>query len=205
MGKVKDEKCLNCGASIKYNAKKEKFICDYCRSEFTIEDIKKHKEKVSKQKSEKKSLESKEREFSLLEEMNGYYCDNCGATIISSDNISSTTCIYCKSSAIIKNRLRGIYKPDSIITFKYTKEEAIEAFKNICKGRPLLPKDFTNSKNIQSMEGLYVPFWLYDLENNAFLNCKGTKVSTWSDSRNIYTKTDFYDIKWNFNFFKCSQ
>ena len=46
MGKVLDEKCLNCGASIKYNSKLNKFICEYCKGEFTIEDMNKHKKKL---------------------------------------------------------------------------------------------------------------------------------------------------------------
>ena len=190
MKKVKDEKCLNCGASIKYNPVKEKFICEYCRSEFTIEDMRKNEKKVEKNKD----LVIEKKEFSKLEDMNSYHCDNCGATIVSKDNISSTTCIYCKSSAIIKNRLSGIYKPDSIITFKYTKDDAILEFKKLCKGRLLLPKNFNDVKNIESMEGLYVPFWLYDLENTATLTCDCTRVTTWSDARNIYTKTDYYDV-----------
>ena len=64
MGKVLDEKCLNCGASIKYNSKKNKFICEYCRGEFTIDEIKKHKKELNK---ENKLL----REFSLMEDMEG--------------------------------------------------------------------------------------------------------------------------------------
>ncbi len=188
MEKVLDEKCLNCGASIKYNPKKKKFICDYCGGEFELEELNKYKEKLQK----KNNLE---REFSKMEDMNGYHCKNCGAEIISLDNISSTTCLYCKSSAIIKNRLTGIYKPDSIIPFKYTKEDAINAFKDLSKGRLLIPKEFKNINNIEDMEGLYVPFWLYDCSNDCYLKCDGTKVSTWMDYRYIYTKTDYYKIE----------
>ena len=187
MEKVLDEKCLNCGASIKYNPKKKKFICEYCGGEFTIEELNKHKEKLDKKDNLK-------REFSKMEDMEGYHCKNCGAEIISLDNISSTTCLYCKSSAIIKNRLTGVYKPDSIIPFKYKKEDAIEAFKDICKHRLLIPKGFKDINNIQDMEGLYVPFWLYNCKNDAYLKCDGTKVTTWMDSRYVYTKTSYYKV-----------
>ena len=187
MERVLDEKCLNCGASIKYNPKKKKFICEYCHSEFTLAELNKHKEKLQKENK-------LEREFSQMEEMEGYHCKNCGAEIISLDNISSTTCLYCKSSAIIKNRLTGVYKPDSIIPFKYKKEDAIREFENICKHRPLIPKGFKDINNIQDMEGLYVPFWLYNCKNDAYLNCDGTKVTTWMDSRYVYTKTSYYKV-----------
>ncbi len=185
MKKVLDEKCPNCGASLKFNSKKEKFLCDYCQGEFTLEEIKEKKKETSTLKSE----------FNLKEDLNGYHCDNCGAEIISLDNITSTTCLYCKSTAIIKNRLSGIYKPDSIITFKYEKEDAIKAFQNLCKGRLLLPKDFSNLDNIQEMQGLYVPFWLYDIDNEAYLKADCTKVTTWVDRKNVYTKTSFYEVE----------
>lgn len=186
MKKVIDYKCLNCNASIKYDPKLNKFKCEYCRSEFTIDEIKNYKHNIDKNQLHK--------EFNKMQDMEGYHCTNCGAEIISLDNISSTSCLYCKSSTIIKNRLTGIYKPDSIITFKHTKDDAILAFKNICKGRPLLPKNFNDPKNIEEMEGLYVPFWLYDCTNDAYIKAQCTKVSTWMDSRYIYTKTSYYDV-----------
>ena len=188
MEKVLDEKCLNCGAQITYNPKEKLFICDYCGGKFTLEDIKKNKAKVEKS-------DNLTREFSKMEDMEGYVCKNCGASIVSLDNISSTTCLYCKSNAIIKNRLSGVYKPDSIIPFQFKKEDAIDAFKSLCKGRLLLPNGFNDTKNISEMEGLYVPFWLYDCKNNAYLSCDATRVATWVDSRYTYTKTDYYKVE----------
>ena len=188
MEKVMDEKCLNCGATLKYEPKLEKFKCEYCSATFTIDEIKKNKEKINKQ-------DDSTREFSKMEEMEGYVCKNCGATIVSLDNIASTTCLYCKSNAIIKNRLSGVYKPDSIILFKYKKEEAIEEWLKLCKGRLLIPKGFKDKNNVLELEGLYVPFWLYDVENAAYLKCDGTKVTTWMDRRYIYTKTDYYKVE----------
>ncbi len=184
---VLDEKCLNCGATIHYKPLLDKFRCDYCRSEFTLEDIKKYKEKHHQ--------EVNLNEKSKLEEVDAYYCNNCGASIITLNNTSSTKCVYCKSNAIIKNRLTGLFKPDSLILFQKTKEDAIDAFKKICQGRPLLPKDFNNINNIKEMEGLYVPFWLYDLKNDCYLQADCTRIKTWSDSNYIYTKTSFYKVE----------
>ena len=184
MKKVVDYKCPNCGASLKYKSKENKFKCDYCKGEFTLKELKKSKKETPEKE-----------EYNYLDDMNSYHCSNCGAMIISLDNITSTTCLYCKSNAIIKNRLSGIYKPDKIITFKYEKEDAIKAFLDICKKRPLLPKNFNNPDNISEMEGLYVPFWLYDIKNDSYLNADCTRVTTWMDSKNIYTKTSYYNVE----------
>ena len=139
-----------------------------------------------------KDIPNLEENFSELKDMEGYHCKNCGADIIVQKNTTSTRCVYCRSYSIIKNRLTGVYKPSSIIPFKVVKEDAIQAFKDICKKRPLIPKDFSDINNIQDMEGLYVPFFLYDLENDCYLLANCTKVRSWVSGDYRYTETSYY-------------
>lgn len=127
-------------------------------------------------------------------DVDSYHCENCGANIILGKNTASTSCVYCKSSAIIKDRLTDLYAPSKMITFKFNKDEAIDSFKKLCKGRKLMPDDFDNLNNIQDMEGLYVPFWLYNCENKANLVASCQNITTWTDSRYINTKTDYYEV-----------
>ena len=187
MGKSISEKCPSCNATIKFDAKENHFKCEYCGNVWTIDDIKAEKEK-------KKKLEVK-RETPKTMDVNVYNCENCGASIILGDNTASTSCVYCKSTQLIMDRLEGVYAPSKIITFKFDKNDAINKFKELCKGRKLMPKDFDNIDNIQDMEGLYVPFWLYDCDNDLDVTCECTNVSTWSDARYINTKTDYYEVK----------
>lgn len=183
MANVINEKCPSCNAPLKYDALKDQFKCEYCANVYSLEDLENYKKKNENFKSLEK-----------MADMDGYRCSSCGAEIITGDNVASTSCVYCKNTALIKDRLTGLYAPSKIITFKYTKEDAINAFKKKCKGRLLIPKQFSDTKNIQEMEGLYVPFWLYDCNNDASLTAKCTKVTSWSDSRYHYTKTDTYNV-----------
>ena len=164
MAKSISEKCITCNAPLKFNGKTDLFECEYCGNKFTIEELDDYKKKL-KEKKKQETSNKKNKSFSA----DAYHCENCGANIILGENTSSTSCIYCKSSAIIQNRLEDVYEPSRIITFKYSKEDAINKFKELCKGRRLMPNDFDNIKNISSMEGLYVPFWLYNCENNSSL------------------------------------
>ena len=164
------------------------FFCEYCRSTFSLLDLKKNKEKNNK-------TDILTKEFDKLQDMEGYHCNNCGAEIVTNNSTASTKCIYCKSNAIIKNRLTGIYKPESIILFNQTKDDAIKAFKKLCKGRLLIPHDFNNINNIQEMEGLYVPFWLYSCENECYLKANCTKVRTWISGNYRYAKTSHYLVQ----------
>ena len=128
-----------------------------------------------------------------------YKCPDCNAEIIADDNTAATFCLYCGNTAILKNKLSGNFSPTKIISFKKTKEEAIDAFLKITKGRPLCPKEFNNKKNIDKITGIYIPFWLFDLEVNGDVIVDASKVTTWIANEKSYTKTDKFNIKRNCN------
>lgn len=192
---VSSQKCLGCGATLKYNPQTQNFKCEYCNSEFTINDIESHaKDSELKTQVNKESL-NYEDGIKSEKEYDVYTCPNCGAELITDDNTVATSCVYCKSSAVVKNRVKGALLPHKIIPFAKTKEDAINAFKSCTKGKLFAPKEFSDIKNLKETQGVYVPFWLYDSSCNATFNAKGTKVTTWSSGDYRYTKTDTYNVE----------
>lgn len=183
--KALDNKCPNCSASIKFDIKKQLWHCEYCESDFKLEDLNKRKTNASSDEN------NKIRESIEVDE---YTCKNCGAKVMADENTASTFCVYCGNSTILKNKLTGVYAPDYIIPFKNTKDEIINNFKNLQKGRPLMPKLFNNPKNIEKITGLYVPFWLFDININGQAEFRGEKVSSWQSGDYRYTKTDTYNL-----------
>lgn len=180
-----DHKCPSCGAPLLYVTKLAKWKCDYCDTEYTLEQLKKLgviKEEKENKKEENVSYDT-------------YLCKDCGAEIIADENTASTFCLYCGNTAILKNKLSGEFKPDLLIPFKVVKEDAINAFKALKKGRPLLPRDFVSEQNIEKITGLYVPFWLYDITYAGNVSAKGTKVTSWRVGDTHYTKTDTYKVE----------
>ncbi|MBE6160567.1 MAG: hypothetical protein E7157_05955 [Lactobacillales bacterium] len=183
MSKVIDNKCLACNAPIKFNPELGKFKCEYCKSEFTAEQLK---------DMENKKISTDEE--AVDDKYVTYNCPDCGANIITDEETAATFCIYCGNSSIIKNRLTGKFAPSKIIPFKKTKEDAIKAFKGLKKGRPLVPKSFISEKNIEKITGVYIPFWLFDIMVDGTIEAKGTKVKHWSSGNTRYTKTDYYEM-----------
>ena len=57
-----------------------------------------------------------------------------------------------------------------------------------------MPKEFLQQKNIQKISGIYIPFYLYDIDVNAKIHVDATKVKSWSDRSYSYTQTDYFDI-----------
>lgn len=193
MSELKNEqslktKCPACNASISFNPKLGLWKCDYCGSEFTLEEI--NKSNNANQTKEVKKEIPKDSYSKYI----SYKCESCGAEIIADEQTSATFCVYCGNTAILKSKLSGEFTPQKIIPFKTEKEQAIKAFQEISKGRPLCPKDFNNQSNIEKIRGIYIPFWLYDINIQGDINMKGTIVTSWSSGDRHYTKTSIYNL-----------
>lgn len=185
MNNAIDHKCPNCDAVLKFNPHGGNWKCEYCRSEFNLDDLNKHEEKLKQEEKEVKKITNEEG-------LDVYTCNNCGASIVVDPNVSTTSCVYCKNTAILKDKLHGEFNPDFVIPFKHTKEDAIAAFKKLGKGKPLMPKAFNIKKNIKEITGIYIPFWLYDFDAAGEMDADCKRITTWRSGNYRYTKTDTY-------------
>ena len=92
------------------------------------------------------------------EGVQAYLCKNCGAELITEDTTTAAECPYCGSPTILPDRIEGGVKPEKVIPFVVTKEQAQKQFEDYFKGKKLLPNVFLNSRNrISEMRRLYVP------------------------------------------------
>jgi len=95
--------------------------------------------------------------------MHGYICQGCGAELMTEETTTATECPYCGSPTILPERIEGGVKPELVIPFTVTKEQAQQQFESYFKGKKLLPNVFLNTRNrIAEMQKLYVPYWLFD-------------------------------------------
>lgn len=193
--KTVDHKCPSCNASLKYNPKSKGWKCEYCGGTFTLNDLKKNEEKFEKEevKVSKKNLKENEEATDFDE----YNCKDCGAKIVADKNTAATFCVYCKNTAILKSRLSNKFSPSRIIPFAKTKDDAVEAFKKVGKGKFLMPKEFTLPKNIEELTGIYIPFWLYSCKISGNMEGTAKNVTSWSSGDYMYTKTDTYKVERN--------
>lgn len=186
-----DNKCPACGAKIAFNPVNQMWDCEYCASKFTLEDMQKYNNASNQEANTVDQLMPE----SSLNNVDVYRCKNCGAEIMADPNTTSTFCVYCGSTAILKDRINQGRAPNYIIPFKNVKEDAIAGFKKLTKWRILAPKCFKDSKNIKKITGVYIPFWAYDLEANGEVEFEASDIKTWSDSKYRYRKVDRYSIR----------
>ncbi len=74
----------------------------------------------------------------------------------------AASCPYCDNPTVIRSRVAGALRPDLVIPFKLEKDAAVAALKKHHVKRPFLPRCFKDENRIQSIKGIYVPFFLFD-------------------------------------------
>ena len=198
MNSTIEYKCPSCGGAIEFDPTAQKMKCPYCDSEFEMEVLKALDEEEKTKQPDKMEWETTaggEWQDGETDSIRVYTCKSCGGEIVADDTTSATSCPYCDNPVVISGQVTGMLKPDFVIPFKVTKEQAKEALKKHLTGKKFLPKSFKDENRLDEIKGIYVPFWLFDATTNAQINYKATKVRHWSDTRYNYTKVSTYRVR----------
>lgn len=195
---VIEYKCPCCSAGLVFDGSSQQLSCEYCDSTFDIDTVRAFNETQNIGNTEEfhwEEASQKEWSESEQESMRTFICPSCGGQLITDEHTAATFCPYCSNPTIMPSRLSGGLKPDALLPFRTSREDAKKAFLTLCKGKPLLPKFFTEEQQLEKITGMYVPFWLYDCTGDLDSSYKATRIHTWADSRYYYTKTDHYLLK----------
>lgn len=198
--------CPGCGAYLRYDGGQGKWVCDYCDSSYTKEELEQRGAKtensgytVSSGDSGKTetvdfACEENVAEGKDQEHLRAYSCPNCGAEIVTDDVTAATFCVFCGNPTVNPQQFSGKYHPSAMIPFATDKKQAQEAFLKLCKGKKLLPKGFTSQQRLEKITGVYVPYWLFDCKADFDYHATGENHLIWSDGDYDYTKTDLFHI-----------
>ena len=196
METINSYKCPCCGAPLVFGG--NELRCDSCDNTFPVETMQQMTEGMAEAGGESKyDWENYQpRSYEDTSEINlaNYNCPSCGAQITGDDTLGSTVCPYCGQSTIVKGQFEGTLRPDYIIPFKVDKKAAMTAFEADFKNAPFLPDEFKSKKKIEEMAGVYVPFWMFDCDCDAYITYNAERVTRWSDSNYNYTKTDYFKL-----------
>ena len=87
----------------------------------------------------------------------------------------------------------GTLKPDFVIPFKLSREDAIQRLKKHYRGKVFLPKSFSKEHHVQEICGIYVPFWMFSGEAEGDTHFDATRSRTYKSGDYRVTETDHYD------------
>ena len=195
---VKEYKCPCCDGAIEFNSAGQNMKCPYCDTEFELETLNSFEAELLQDTGDQMDWESTGGDVWQTGESEGlrsYVCNTCGGEIIADETTGATECPFCRNPVMMPGHFSGSLKPDLVIPFKFSKEDAKNALREHYKGKRLLPKVFRDENRINEIKGIYVPFWLYDTDSQANIRYKATRVRVWSDSDYDYTETSFYLVR----------
>ena len=170
--------CPNCASDMQFDSESGMLSCKYCGRKDNIEHF--SEDLISKNFAPNETKE--------------YLCNNCGGVVITDADTTATTCCFCDSSVVLQDRLSGTLMPAKVIPFAINKEKAEEAFRKWTKKGKLAPNSFKEANRIKEITGIYVPFWMYDLNGRMAVNVEATKVRAYTQGDYIYTETKHYDV-----------
>ena len=185
--------CPCCGAPLAFSGESGRLECAACGNSYEPEAL----EMLNAPESgEQISFEHPKEGFRAEEGVQAYLCKNCGAELITEDTTTAAECPYCGSPTILPNRIEGGVKPEKVIPFVVTKEQAQKQFEDYFKGKKLLPNVFLNSRNrISEMRRLYVPYWLFSCDACADMVYDAEKVCTEQKGEWEITRTKHYLVR----------
>ena len=126
--------------------------------------------------------------------MRAYSCPSCGAELICEESTAATSCPYCGNPTVVPGQFSGALRPDFIVPFKLSKEDAVKALKSHYKGKFFLPKSFTGENHVQEIRGIYVPFWMFDGEAEGDAYYEADRSRTYRSGDYEITETKHYDV-----------
>lgn len=196
MAALLEFECPACGGGLEFSPSSQAVKCPYCDTEFTLEAMEALRNGQKNVSAEDMSWETADQsQWEEGEQITEYICKSCGGELLCDAHTAATSCPYCGSPVVLSGRVTGTLRPDMVIPFQLDKEQAKAALKQHTSGKILLPKMFKSENRIDQIQGLYVPFWLFDAEADAHLTYRATKVRTWSDTNYNYVHTKHYSLR----------
>ena len=205
--------CPSCTGPLHYDGESGMLQCDYCGSKYTVQEIEKlFQDKLDESEQASAHAAAAAQAVSAVdaeaaegcgdanwdaeqEGMKLYNCPSCGAQLICDATTAATSCPYCGNPTVIPGQFHGMLKPDYILPFRVSKEEAVAALTKYYRGKRLLPRTFTEQNHIQEIKGMYVPFWLFDSTAYADMEYRTTRVTAIQQGDEMITTTDNFQVR----------
>lgn len=219
---VTNYQCPACTGPLHYSAKRGKLECDYCGSSFDVAEIealyarKEAEAAAAKQAADAKAEAAQAARAEAVEaaaasggwdtsdlsrdwgaEADGlrvYSCPSCGAELICDQSTAATACPYCGNPAIVPGQFSGALRPDYILPFRLSKDDAVQALRAHYKGKPFLPRSFTSANHIEQIQGVYVPFWLFDGGAEGAASYRASNTNVYETGDYEITETRHYHV-----------
>ncbi len=154
--KGKVYKCPTCGSILNFDPKSFKLKCIHCNSFQELTNV--------TGAFEIPYTGDSETSYTPWGEAKTMKCRSCGAEFAVNSYETATNCPFCGTSNIMTtDDIPGI-KPNAILPFKISQEEALDSYKLWLKKRHMSPNNLKKLAESKNMRGVYVPVFTFDAD-----------------------------------------
>jgi predicted RNA-binding Zn-ribbon protein involved in translation (DUF1610 family) len=156
--------CKQCGAKLVFKPCSQTQKCEYCGFENPIPQS--EADIVENDfAAQLAALPDKEETCEVLT----VKCAACGVDVSLQMNVTADLCPFCGSNIVAEGSSKKQLRPQSLLPFKITNNQALEEFRKWVAGLWFAPnalKKFAQAD--KGLQGVYVPYWTYDSDTTSF-------------------------------------
>lgn len=189
-------KCPSCASPLVYDGTTNDMACQSCGTHFPVDVIKQLDDiDVSMEGKFEDRWKVEDSYYSGDEsQIKSYSCTSCGAELLTEESTVATNCAFCGSPSIIPEKFDSVTRPERLIPFTVSKQEAERKFFEYFKGKKLLKNIFMYDNRIHQIRKLYLPFWMFDSKVNADITYNAQIVSSRRSGDYRIDRTDYYRL-----------
>lgn len=185
--------CSGCGAQMIFDTETQQMKCTYCGSLAPIEQP-----RYPSEPTEYELDFADEQDQALKDwgtEQQAVQCENCGAQMLLPAAQTAALCAFCGSPKVLPQGDPDSIRPESIIPFHISKDEANALFLKWKKKKWFVPGAFKKQQTRSTVSGIYVPFWTFDAQTDSDYSAEvGTyHYRTETRTRTVDGKTETYE------------
>ena len=148
--------CRSCGAKVEFSPTNQCLKCTKCDTLYPINSTK----QVTKH--DIGWIPDKDKFQQWINESRSYKCNTCGAQVIYDKYNIVAKCKYCGANSLTSLKDLPGLKPEKIIPFKISKEQAIQEFITRTKKRSFLPNNFKHNLQVDNIGSTYLSAFVFD-------------------------------------------
>jgi len=190
--------CGSCAGPMVFDAESQNLKCQYCGAEQAID-------KVLDDPVEH-PFHGRAEDLDRLQDwgtrQQAIHCEACGGETLIPAEQTTSTCVFCGSPKVLSQENIGSIRPESIVPFQITRDEALDSFAAWKKKKWFLPNDFKKANVSSQLNGIYIPYWTYDTETYSVYSAEVgiyhyrtvTRTRVVNGKTETYTATERYTV-----------
>ncbi len=179
--RVRKFPCPQCGADLVWSPGAERLRCNYCG--FTRQIAASEDPKVRERPLEEELARPRDLGWGMSRK--SWRCQRCGAVTSLEPGVAAGACAFCGTPSVVEAPAReDLVRPAGVLPFRIGKSDALARFRSWLGALWFRPNDLRGRATLESIRGVYVPFWTFDAATLSFWRAEsGTRQGSGNNAR----------------------